>query len=728
MNDLKVAQEQVQESEERFRTMADSAPALIWMADMENRGTWFNKEWVEFTGRTLEEELGFGWTAGVHPDDLDQAVETCNAAFDAREEFKMEFRLRRRDGEYRWVLDHGVPRYGPDGQFQGYIGSCIDIHERKREDEYRDLLLRAGAALGSSLDYRQTLQQVVEIVVSGGGDIASIDLANDEGSVTRVAVAHAEGGMTDVLRQTLGSSEPMDPVKRALVTGQTQFLPNLDDESILKVTQGDAELLKLARMMHPSALLCVPMTWRGDVLGVFNVAMVNGRQFGSAEINLCQQLAARISGAVENAQLYEETRRAQDRQQFLVDAGTQLAATLDLEEALALAANLPVPELGDLCVVQLIGDDGSPGRVVPAAADPDLAKTLAEFAANYPDEARPEGLRIRAITERKTMFYPQVGDELIRGLTQSEPKRELLRRLRANSIVAVPLMAHNEPIGALTLAVTASSGRRYKQADALAAEAFAQRAALALLNARLYTRAQETQEVLRQLNVAKDEFVGMVSHELRTPITTVFSGARFLRSRADNLDDQTAREVLADIEQEAARLELIVENLLALARQEAGQEPEMGPLPINRVVKGVVSRMQNLRPSRPFQLTPADDPQLASGVPIYLELVLRNLLDNADKYSPAGKPVEITSRCVTGTVNVHVRDHGPGLNEADAEKVFEQFYRSGASNGVSGTGVGLAVCQRLMESQGGTISLSNHKDGGLEACLTLPVFREDIGQ
>jgi K+-sensing histidine kinase KdpD len=370
----------------------------------------------------------------------------------------------------------------------------------------------------------------------------------------------------------------------------------------------------------------------------------------------------------------------------------------------------------------LLGEDGSPGHVVPAASNPELAGILAEFARKYPDEARPESLRIRAITERKTMFYPEVDDALIRGITQSEPQMELMRKLRAHSVIAVPLIAHGEVIGALTLAVTAVSGRHYDQMDALSAEGFAQRAALALQNARMYTQAQETQEVLRELNAIKDEFVGMVSHELRTPITTVFSGARFLRSRAGTLDEQTAREVLDDIEQEAARLELIVENLLALARQEAGQQPELGPLPINRIVKAIVTRMQNLRPSRTFHLTPAEETPLATGVSIYMELVLRNLLDNADKYSPAGSPVEITARSNNGSVEVQVRDYGPGLNESDVERVFEQFYRAEGATGVSGTGVGLAVCRRLMESQDGEITLENHAEGGLQVTLSLPLF------
>ncbi len=131
VTEREVIEEKLRESEERFRTMADSAPVLLWIADDRNRGTYFNRVWLEFTGRSMEQEIDTGWTEGIHPDDLAAAVATCSRAFNRHEEFRMEFRLRRFDGEYRWVLDHGVPRVTPDGTFVGYIGSCIDITDQK---------------------------------------------------------------------------------------------------------------------------------------------------------------------------------------------------------------------------------------------------------------------------------------------------------------------------------------------------------------------------------------------------------------------------------------------------------------------------------------------------------------------------------------------------------------------------------------------------------------------
>jgi PAS domain S-box-containing protein len=115
------------ESEDRFRRMADSAPVLIWASGVDKGGTYFNRPWLEFTGRTLQLELGEGWTEGIHPDDRTRCLEECAAHFDAREPFEMVFRLRRHDGEYRWVLDRGIPRHTPGGEFAGYVGACIDV-------------------------------------------------------------------------------------------------------------------------------------------------------------------------------------------------------------------------------------------------------------------------------------------------------------------------------------------------------------------------------------------------------------------------------------------------------------------------------------------------------------------------------------------------------------------------------------------------------------------------
>src|SRR5205809_5011651 len=126
---------QLRESESRFRIIADSAPVLIWMAGVDKLCTFFNKPWLEFTGRTAEQEMGNGWVDRVHPDDLQQCLETYGQAFDAQQPFVMQYRRKRRDGEYRWVSDQGIARYDTQGSFSGYIGSCVDVTDLINKDE-----------------------------------------------------------------------------------------------------------------------------------------------------------------------------------------------------------------------------------------------------------------------------------------------------------------------------------------------------------------------------------------------------------------------------------------------------------------------------------------------------------------------------------------------------------------------------------------------------------------
>lgn len=147
----------LRESEQRFRVITDAAPVLVWMSGCDKLCYYFNKTWLDFVGRTPEQELGNGWVENVHPEDFDRCLEIYVSAFDAREPFEMEYRLRHHSGEYRWILDHGVPRYAPDGTFEGYVGGCLDIHDQR---EAAEKLRIAAETLRESEERLRLAQQV----------------------------------------------------------------------------------------------------------------------------------------------------------------------------------------------------------------------------------------------------------------------------------------------------------------------------------------------------------------------------------------------------------------------------------------------------------------------------------------------------------------------------------------------------------------------------------------
>lgn len=155
VTDLNVAKQKIEESEKRFRNVADSAPVLIWMSGLNKECYYFNTAWLKFTGRTMEEESGNGWMDGIFPEDLNRCVDIYSSSFEQKEAFQMEYRLRRNDGEYRWISNSGVPRFTTAGVFEGFIGACMDIHEqiiyqkKLKEDEERLNIVINASELGT---------------------------------------------------------------------------------------------------------------------------------------------------------------------------------------------------------------------------------------------------------------------------------------------------------------------------------------------------------------------------------------------------------------------------------------------------------------------------------------------------------------------------------------------------------------------------------------------------
>ena len=228
--DLEQAHMRLRESEQRFRDMADAAPVLIWMSGTDKQCTYFNKAWLKYTGRTLQDELGDGWTQHVHPDDMKRCLRTYVDAFDARVSFSMEYRLLKHDGNYHWIIDNGAPRLAANGEFLGYIGSCTDIDEIKRGHE----LERMNTLLKKQRAQLVALNNAKDEFIS----IASHQLRTPASAVKQYIGLLLEGYVGDL------SDMQLKMVQAAYESNQRQ-LSIVED--LLKVAQVDAGRITLVK-------------------------------------------------------------------------------------------------------------------------------------------------------------------------------------------------------------------------------------------------------------------------------------------------------------------------------------------------------------------------------------------------------------------------------------------------------------------------------------------------
>lgn len=221
ITDLKRAQDAVRESEERFRLVANTAPVMIWMVGTDKLRTYVNQPWIAFTGRTLEEELGNGWADGILPEDRGACLESFFNAFDRRQPVELEYRVRRCDGEYRWIYDLGVPRFQADGSFVGYIGSCIDITERRLAEEALSTV--SQKLIEAHEDERTWLARELHDDVNQRLALLSVnlDVLNQE---LPVSAAHAKLRAADIKQQVKDLGMDVQALSHRLHSSKLEYL------------------------------------------------------------------------------------------------------------------------------------------------------------------------------------------------------------------------------------------------------------------------------------------------------------------------------------------------------------------------------------------------------------------------------------------------------------------------------------------------------------------------
>ena len=339
---------QLRESEERFRTVADNAPVLIWMAGPDARSNFFNRVWLEFTGRPEEEEEGSGWLSGVHPEDVHRCTEAMAHAFATRAPFDVQYRLRRHDGQYRWLLHHGVPRLLPGGEFAGFIGSCADITDQiEQQQALRTANEELAAAraeaeriahrvvrlqqLTASLSQARTLPDVVDVVMNEGlrlleADRGAIGMLAEDG--IHVDFVRFEGFTQEaeaVYRAT--KREDALPAVEALRTGRPVWIRSADEYR----RRYPAAWERLHRLLTIETVAALPLSGGASrPVGVLVVAFPSAAAFGVTDEAFTSLIGQVAGPALERARAFDDERLGRKRAE---------AAARAREEALAVVAH-----------------------------------------------------------------------------------------------------------------------------------------------------------------------------------------------------------------------------------------------------------------------------------------------------------------------------------------------------------------------------------------------------
>jgi PAS domain S-box-containing protein len=694
-----------------------------------------------------------------------------------------ELEIERRDGTRIWVSKRAGPILDRDGNVVAGVAIITDISEFRRVRENNSFLATAGEILGSSLDYEETLRDVAEMAVPRIADWCAVDLLDEAGVLQRVVVSHVDPDKVALARE-IQDGYPLDPdaphgLAAVLRTGVPEMMSEIPPETI-EAAARDERHLELIRALQLRSYIVAPIVAGGEILGALTfVGAESGRRFGEDDLHFAESLAARTASAIANARLFREALRYKRVLDATLDAvimfdpltlrisyankgaaerlgqpeteligaeatvviedldaiglrglveplvaGSQESRTVTLSYRHRDGRSVPVEVL-----LQHVQPPGEAGRIVAIARD--IAERL-EAQANLRRLAESEHARaaelnavIRAIGDG--IFVCAADGEV----TLSNPAAEDLFPQVTERSYEELLAQLDDPAGHAPRLGRNDGPVELRTRDA--EERWIELSTFPVVHEDDSAKTLETIVMLRDVTAARqrqairDTFIGVLSHELRTPVTTIFAGSKVLARDGDHLAADTRREIFSDIVVESERLHRLVEDVIAMTRfEDEGVEVGTEPVLIQRILPVVVRSEERRWPGVKFEINLPPGLPTAVADPTYVEQVIRNLVSNAAKYGGAGTNVSIGVSSTEHEVVVSIADDGPGFPEAEAERVFELFFRSEqTASAAAGAGIGLFVCARLIRAMGGRIWATARPEGGAEFTFTLKVMAEE---
>jgi PAS domain S-box-containing protein len=675
------AEAALRESEQRFRSTANSAPVLIWMSGADKKCTWFNQRWLDFVGRAMEQELGDGWCDNLHPADFDRALDTYHAAFDARRPYEMEYRLQRDDGAWRWLLERGTPNMGPAGEFEGYIGTCIDITE-----------------------HRETLEQLRE-------------------SRARF--------------KTLTESLPQ-MIYTCLRDGNCDYLSRqwLDYTGRSEAQQLGSGWLE---QLHPDDRVQVQLEWSrvigsGDTFDtVCRIRRFDGayRWFKTRAVPL-RDPAGRIlkwfgsHTDIEDSVVASSKLQVQLERMHLLDRTTHAIGTHQQE----------VRKVFEVVLSNLEDDLGVEFCCISTYhTEPELL-TVASVGSRSGALAQQMGLVEQAGIEvdanalarcvrGELVYEPDVTDSRL-----PFPARLATGGLRA--LVAAPLMIESEVFGVLVVAKREAAS--FTSDDCEFLRQLSSHIALAAHQGRLYGALQEAYQDLRQTQQtvmqqerlrALGQIASGIAHDINNALSPAALYTQSMLTHEAKLSER-AREQLVVIQRAIEDVAHTVQRMRAFYLP-SGFELTLTPVNVNQHVLEVVdltrARWSNMPQERGIvvevetRLQP-DLPHIL-GAESELRDALTNLLLNAVDALPEGGLVTMRTRVDARDEHVilEVEDNGIGMTETTRSRCLEPFF---TTKGERGTGLGLSMVFGMAQRHGGELEIESELGRGTLMRLTFP--------
>jgi PAS domain S-box-containing protein len=687
------AEQSLRESEERFRTMADTAPVLIWISGTDKLCTWFNRRWLEFVGRTMEQETGNGWIENVHADDLEQCVGIYSRSFDAREPFQMTYRLRRHDGQWRWILDHGAPSYDTEGEFTGYVGSCVDVTEQ----------LDAANALNESRQHYQTLSESLPHLVwtcmpDGWCDYLSRQWVEYTG---RAAEEQLGYGWADQLH-------PDDRERVQAAWAQATVRGDRFDIEF-RIRRADG----------------VYRWFKTRALPLRNRAGAITKWFGSnTDFDEHKRAEEKLHAQLEALDLLDRITRAIGERQDLRSIFQVVVSSLEDQLPLDFACVCLYDRADRVLEVSCVG-----GKSRPIALD----------------LAMPEGARIEVEGDGLARC---VGGELVydpetAGSSFAFPRRLAGAGLR--SLVAAPLVVEEQVFGVLVAARRARTSFSSRDCEFL--RQLSAHVALAAHQARLHEDLQAAYEDLRQTqqSVMQQErlrslgqMASGIAHDINNAISPVALLTQSLLEHEPALSDR-GRDFLTTIGHAVDDVAATVARMKEFYRQ---REPQLvlTPVNLNELVKQVINltraRWSDMPQHRGLVIALSEDLARdlpwSRGIENEIREALTNLVFNAVDAMPEGGKLTLRTRVIgagapSGTsrsrIAVEVIDTGLGMDDETRRRCLEPFF---TTKGERGTGLGLAMVYGVTQRHGADIEIESAPGKGTVVRLVFPTYATSV--